>query len=253
MLPMLVALWACSASPRSSQDGPVRYGSEIAAVYPHDPRAFTQGLAYGGNGILYEGTGIRGESSLRKVQLESGEVSRMRALPERYFGEGIALWEDEIIQLTWRSNVGFVYERESFRLLKEFSYPTEGWGITHDGERLIMSDGSDTLYLLNPESFEGLGEVHVQDGEEPLDGLNELEYIDGEVYANVWPTDRIAIIDPDTGQVTGWIDLAGLLSEEDRAPRTDVLNGIAYDRAGDRLFVTGKYWPKLFQIERVRR
>lgn len=243
---------ACTPTTQSAQNGPAPvYDHEIVNVHPHDPDAFTQGLLYH-DGVLFEGTGIYGESDVREVELATGEVLRKREIAERYFGEGIALWEDRLIQLTWRSNVGFVYERTTFDRVDEFSYPTEGWGLTHDGERLIMSDGSSTLYFLDPETFEGTGSVNVHDDGEPIDRLNELEYVDGSVYANVWQTNRIAIIDPDSGRVMAWIDLTGLLDPEDRTPRTDVLNGIAYDAEDERLFVTGKRWPKLFEIDVVR-
>jgi glutamine cyclotransferase len=223
---------------------------EVINTYPHDPNAFTQGLVYE-DGVLYEGTGLKGRSSLRKVELETGEVLQRLDLAAQYFGEGITIWEDKIIQLTWQSHIGFVYDKESFELLREFSYPTEGWGITHDGTRLIMSDGTATLHFLDPETFVETGSVQVFDSNGPVVRLNELEYINGEVYANIWQTDRIARIDPDTGKVTGWIDLTGLLSVEDLRQSVDVLNGIAYDAEHDRLFVTGKLWHKLFEIELV--
>ncbi len=224
------------------------YGYEIINAYPHDRNAFTQGLVFD-DGVLYEGTGIRGESTLRTVELETGEVLKLYSLPAKFFGEGVTLWEDKLIQLTWRSGVGFVYDKESFRLLREFAYPTEGWGITHDEKRLIMSDGTSTLHFLDPNTFEETGRIEVRDRGVPITNLNELEYVKGEIYANVWRTNRIARISPETGQVVGWIDLEGLISEEDRSQPVDVLNGIAYDAKHDRLFVTGKYWPKLFEIE----
>lgn len=224
------------------------YTYEIVNVYPHDRNAFTQGLVFQ-DGILYEGTGLHGRSTLRKVELETGRVLQLGALPAQFFGEGVTVYGDEIIQLTWQSNVGFVYDKDSFELLQTFNYPTEGWGITHDGERLIMSDGTATLHFLEPETFEEINRIQVRDNAGPVVRLNELEYIRGEIYANVWQTDRIARIDPLTGQVTGWIDLAGLLSAQDRSQPVDVLNGIAYDAENDRLFVTGKLWPKLFEIE----
>jgi len=184
------------------------------------------------------------------VALETGEVLQIFHLPAEYFGEGITSYGDKIIQLTWRSKVGFVYDEESFEQLGEFNYDCEGWGLTHDGERLIMSDGTAKLHFLDPETFEETGTVEVQDDEGPVTQLNELEYVQGRVYANIWYTDLIAIIEPQTGQVTGWIDLAGLLSPEDSIG-ANVLNGIAYDFENDRLFVTGKLWPKLFEIELV--
>jgi len=235
-----------------SEEIPI-YGYKILKTYPHDPKAFTQGLVYYKDDILYEGTGMWGESSLRKVNLETGQVLQIHLLPSDIFGEGIVLWQDKIIQLTWQHRQGFVYDRETFTLLKEFSYPTEGWGITHDGTRLIMSDGSATLFVWDPETLQEIGRIEVRDDKGPVVRLNELEYIRGLIYANVWQTDRIAIIRPDDGRVVGWIDLSGLLAPEDRHARVDVLNGIAYDAEGDRLFVTGKYWPKLFQIRVIKR
>ncbi|GAB4535354.1 MAG: glutaminyl-peptide cyclotransferase [Anaerolineae bacterium] len=235
-----------------SSQGPVPvYTYRIVNTYPHDPAAFTQGLVFEEGGLLYEGTGLRGRSTLRKVELETGKVLKLRRLPPHLFGEGVAVLGDRIYQLTWQAHIGFVYDRESFELLAEFHYPTEGWGLTHDGQRLIMSDGTSTLHFLDPETIEETGQVQVYDDLGPVVRLNELEYVRGEVYANVWKTDRIARIDPQTGRVTGWIDLTGLLSQEDRSLPVDVLNGIAYDAQHDRLFVTGKLWPRLFEIELV--
>jgi glutaminyl-peptide cyclotransferase len=228
---------------------PPVYGYEVVAVYPHDPAAFTQGLIYE-DGFLYEGTGLHGRSSLRKVDLQTGEVLQQVMLHSQYFGEGITAFAGRIYQLTWRQGVAFVYEQETFAHLGAFMVPTEGWGLTHDGERLIMSDGSDTLYFRHPQTFAELGRVRVFDAYGPVALLNELEYIDGEVWANVWLTDRIARIDPDTGRVTAWVDLSGLLPEAQRRD-ADVLNGIAYDASTGRLFVTGKLWPSLFQIELI--
>jgi uncharacterized repeat protein (TIGR01451 family) len=224
------------------------YTYTIVNTYPHDPDAFTQGLVFE-NGVLYEGTGLWGRSTLRKVTLETGGVIQSYDLPSEFFGEGITIFGDRIIQLTWRSHTGFVYERDSFDLLREFTYPTEGWGITHDGERLIMSDGTSTLYFWDPETFEQVGQVGVYDENGPVRRLNELEYVQGKVFANVWQTDRIAIIAPQTGQVMGWIDLKGLLDPGSVSQPVDVLNGIAYDAETDRLFVTGKLWPTLFEID----
>jgi glutamine cyclotransferase len=225
-------------------------GYRIVNTYPHDPRAFTQGLVFA-NDVLYEGTGLRGQSSLRKVDLESGNVLQIRELAARFFGEGITIYGKRAIQLTWRARVGFVYDKQTFQLLDTFNYSTEGWGITHDGRSFIISDGSSTLHLLDPQTFKEIGriEVHTRDG--PVSRLNELEYVQGEIYANIWKTDRIARISPQTGEVVGWIDLEGLLKPEDRHRRIDVLNGIAYDAKNDRLFVTGKLWPQLFEIELV--
>ncbi len=223
------------------------YTYEVINEYPHDPSAFTQGLVFE-NGGLFEGTGLYGKSSLRRVKLETGEVLQILHLSSAYFGEGITIYKDEIVQLTWLSQIGFVYDKESFEQLSEFNYNSQGWGITHDGAYLIMSDGTATLHFLNPETFEEISTVKVHDDEGPVIRLNELEYIQGQVYANVWHTDLIAIIDPQSGQVIGWIDLTGLLKPEDSAG-ADVLNGIAYDVENERLFVTGKLWPKLFEIE----
>ena len=218
--------------------------------YPHDPSAFTQGLVFE-EGFIYEGTGVKGQSTLRKVDLQTGDVLLIHELPKKYFGEGITIYGDRIIQLTWRSNIGFVYDKESFRQIDEFSYPTEGWGITHDGDRLILSDGTATLYFMDPDSFEITGQIDVRDDDGSVALLNELEYVLGEVYANVWQTDTIVRIDPQTGRVIGWIDLAGLLDSEESEEPVDVLNGIAYDPSDDRLFVTGKLWPSLFEIDVV--
>jgi len=234
----------------AGQTPPPVYTYEVVNEYPHDPSAFTQGLAFHG-GVLYEGTGLKGRSSLRKVALETGEVLRKRDLAYRYFGEGVTVVGDEIIQLTWRSHVGFVYDRDTFERLREFSYPTEGWGLTHDGLNLIMSDGTAMLRFLDPATFEEVAQLEVRDGDGPVRRLNELEYIGGEIYANVWQTDRIARISPRSGRVVGWIDLTGLLKPEDGTGSEGVLNGIAYDGLGERLFVTGKRWPKLFEIRLV--
>lgn len=226
------------------------YGYKVVNAYPHDKRAFTQGLVFEG-GFLYEGTGLEGRSTLRKVELETGKIVKGRKLADEYFGEGITIYGNKIIQLTLRAGVGLVYDKESFELVGQFNYPTEGWGTTHDGKSLIRSDGTSTLYFLNPETFEQTGRIEVADSDGPVRGLNELEYVQGQIYANVWRTDRIARIDPKTGRVTGWIDLAGLLGTEARGQLVDVLNGIAYDADNGRLFVTGKLWPKVFEIELV--
>ncbi len=225
---------------------PVNYTYEVINVYPHDQNAFTQGLIMD-EGVLYEGTGLYGSSTLRRVDLETGDVLQNYALADGVFGEGITVFGSKIIQLTWKAQKGFVYDKQSFDLLQEFNYSTQGWGITTDGTQLIMSDGTANLYFLDPETFEVTGQVEVRD-EEPVIRLNELEYINGEVYANVWQTNKIAIINPDNGQVTGWIDLTGIYTPEN-SDSNNVLNGIAYDAEGDRLFVTGKRWSQLFQIE----
>ncbi len=226
------------------------YTYNIINIYPHDRGAFTQGLVFE-DGVLYEGTGRFGNSTLRRVELETGDILQIRELSAQFFGEGITIYGDKIIQLTWQSNIGFVYDKNSFELLQEFNYSTEGWGITHDGERLIMSDGTSTLHFLDPQTFEKIGQLGVFDNDGPVTRLNELEYVQGEIYANVWQTDRVARIAPGTGRVIGWVELGGLLTTEDLSEPVDVLNGIAYDANSDRLFVTGKLWPKLFEIELI--
>jgi glutamine cyclotransferase len=237
-------------NPLRSTEAPV-YSYRIVNAYPHDPGAFTQGLVYE-DGFLYEGTGRRGQSSLRKVALETGEVLEIRRLPERFFGEGIALRGDSIFQLTLDAQVLFIYDKHTFDRVGELSYSTHGWGLTRDDLDFIMSDGTSELHFMDPALFTRVGQVLVKDGKRPILGLNELEYVKGEVLANVWRTDLIARISPRTGKVTGWIDLTGLLKPEYRTDSTDVLNGIAYDAAGDRLFVTGKYWPRLYEIKITR-
>ena len=224
------------------------YGYRIVNRYPHDPNAFTQGLVFV-DGFLFEGTGLRGRSSLRKVDLLSGNILRMSRLPDRFFGEGVTVYHNKVIQLTWRANLGFVYDKDTFQVVETFHYPTEGWGITHDGQRLIMSDGTSILYFLDTESYKEIGRIEVRDNKVPVYHLNELEYVKGLILANVWKTERIAQISPETGEVVGWIDLRGLLRPEERVQRVDVLNGIAYDQRNDRIFVTGKLWPKLYEIE----
>lgn len=222
------------------------YSYKVVNTFPHDRKAYTQGLVFD-EGVLYEGTGGYGSSAIRKVEMESGRLLKEYRLPATYFGEGITLFKDTLIQLTWRSNIGFVYDRNSFNLLREFSYPTEGWGITHDQDRIIMSDGTANLYFLNPENFKATGYVEVHDMSGPINRINELEYINGQIFANVWGTDSIVIIDPGDGSVTGWIDLSGLL-DNSYNNSVDVLNGIAYDATVVRIIVTGKLWPQLFEI-----
>lgn len=221
-----------------------RYTYKIVTTYPHDRNAFTQGLVFH-DGFLYESTGLYGHSSLRKVDLTTGTVLQKHLLPSLFFGEGITLFGTKIIQLTWKSRMGFVYNKENFEVLTTFRYPTEGWGITHDGKRLVMSDGSSTIYFLDPKTYKEVGRIKVVDYGSPLKGINELEYVKGEIFANIWPTGRIAVISPQTGKVTGWIDLSDIVPLERSA---DVLNGIAYDAKNNRLFVTGKLWPKVFEI-----
>ena len=219
----------------------------VVNSYPHDPDAFTQGLVVL-NGELYEGTGRNGQSSLRRVALETGEVLQRRNLGALYFGEGITIMNDRVYQLTWQSQLGFVYDRASFELQKTFFLPGEGWGITHDGEQLIVSDGTAQLRFLDPDTQQELKRITVTEEGMPLNRLNELEYIDGEVWANVWYTDFIVRIDPETGQIRGKVDLSGL---HPTRGADDVLNGIAWDAATARLFVTGKLWSKLYEVEVV--
>lgn len=226
------------------------WGYKIVNTFDHDREAFTQGLVFE-NGVLYEGTGIPGRSELRQVELETGAVLQKHKLPDKFFGEGITIYKDRIIQLTYQSNVGFVYDKDSFELLQEFSYPTEGWGITHNGMHLIMSDGTPMLYFLDPETFTQVNRMMVFEKDRPVWGLNELEYLNDEIYANVWPTERIVRIMPETGKVVGWIDMKGLLAPQERDEEVDVFNGIAYDPDNNRLFVTGKFWPKLFEIKLI--
>lgn len=231
----------------SNRPMPLNYTYDVVSVYPHDPNAFTQGLVIE-QGVLYESTGLYGYSTLRRVDLETGNVTQLYSLPSSIFGEGITVFGDKIIQLTWQNQIGFVYDKHSFELLREFSYPTEGWGITHDGSRLIMSDGTANLYFLDPETFQRVGQVEVRDDKGFVTKLNELEFVKGDVYANIWGEEKISIIDPQSGRVKGWIDLAGIYNQENRDPNS-VLNGIAYDAEDDKLFVTGKMWPQLFEIK----
>lgn len=228
-----------------------QYSYRVINSFPHDPAAFTQGLVID-EGYLYESTGKNGKSSLRKVELTSGKILNQYNLPDEYFGEGMTIFQEKIIQLTWKSKTGFVYSREDFTPLQQFSYSTEGWGMTHDNSRLIMSDGTANLFFLNPDTFELTGSILIQDGDTPVTRLNELEYINGKIFANIWLTDKIAIIDPQKGKVVSWIDLTGILQVEPGV-KMDVLNGIAYDEIQNRLFITGKFWPTLFEIELVPR
>lgn len=220
----------------------------VVHTYPHDSQAFTQGLLFA-DGHLYESTGQNGRSTLRMVNLETGRIEQQVPVPAEYFAEGLTTWGSTLIQLTWQSHTAFVYDRFSFRQLRTMSYPWEGWGLTNDGHSLILSDGTPTLHFLDPATMKERRHVIVRDHGTPVTYLNELEFIHGEIYANVWHTDRIARISPATGKVLGWIDLSGLLPEDEKSSPEAVLNGIAYDAAHDRLFVTGKLWPKLFEIK----
>jgi glutamine cyclotransferase len=249
---LLFFLFSCVSSPalvpqkNSPQDIPYR----IVARYPHQPGSFTQGLVFE-DGYLYESTGRYGFSSLRKVRIETGEILKQFPLPSDLFGEGITIYKDRIIQLTWMSLVGFVYDKASFRPLRSFRYPIriEGWGITTDGKQLIMSDGSDRLYFLDPDSFKLKSRLEVYDNNGPVRNINELEYVDGAIFANVWQSPKIIKINPRSGQVTATIDLSGIVPEEYKHHSDYVLNGIAYDPGKKRFFVTGKMWPHVFEVE----
>lgn len=248
---------ACQASPSQPQTStastlghePVAYGYRVVATYPHDAGAFTQGLFWL-DGSLYETTGLVGQSSLRRVSLDDGRVLNKVDIPG-VFGEGSTNWGDQIISITWQDGVGYRWDRASFRQLGTWRYEGEGWGITQNGRELIMSDGSAELRFLDPNTLRETRRVTVTASGRPVDRLNELEFIKGEVYANVWQTSRIARIDPATGNVTGWIDLSQLVRETPGTGYDAVLNGIAYDEARDRLFITGKNWPRLYEIDLV--
>ncbi len=235
-----------------SDIAPQQYTYRVINSYPHDIRAFTQGLIFH-DGYLYESTGRHGESTLRKVDLETGEVLRSLNLDKEFWGEGLCLHDGNLYQLTWKSNVGFIYDKETFRVLRRIHYPTEGWGLTSDGINIYKTDGSHYVYLMDPRYFSETGRIEVFDHNGKVEQLNELEFIDGHIYANVFLTDNIVIIDPVTGQVTGVVDLTGILDQRYHHPDLDVLNGIAWDSEGERLFVTGKNWPRLFEIELVAR
>jgi glutamine cyclotransferase len=227
---------------------PTLYTYTIDNTYPHAPNAFTEGLVFN-NGVLYESTGNYGASSLRQVNLETGEVQKEVSLPSQDFGEGLTVVNDSIVQLTWQSNIGFIYDKATLGVLGNFSYSTEGWGLTFDGNQLIMSDGSSNLYFIDPTTFQKTGQVSVHDGNTSVTEINELEYVHGDVYANIWLQQKIAIINPQTGAVKGWIDLTPLYQTNNPTNNIDnVLNGIAYDAQTSRLFVTGKDWSNLYQI-----
>jgi glutamine cyclotransferase len=246
----ITALALVVGSPTIAQRRATVDSFKVVNVFPHDPTAYTQGLIFR-DGFLYESTGLNGRSTLRKVKLETGEVLQQHRLDSKHFGEGLAVWKGQLVQLTWQSNVAFVYDLLTFAPRRTFSYRGEGWGLTDDGRRLILSDGTDELRFLDPQTFREIRRVRVRDGGAPVRDLNELEFIRGEIYANVWHTDRIARISPQTGQVTGWIDLRGLMATGYRLDPEAVLNGIAYDAVKNRLFVTGKLWPRLFEIRAV--
>jgi glutaminyl-peptide cyclotransferase len=231
----------------ASANAPPEYTFDVIRVFPHDTSAYTQGLAYR-NGYLYEGTGRNGHSSLRKLHLENGEVLQRVDLGPDYFGEGITILGDKVFQLTWTSQTGFVYDVNDFHLLRKFSYSGEGWGLATNGRELLLSDGTAEIRVLDPESFKEKRRIKVHDRATPVDQLNELEFVDGQIFANVWHSNRIARISPQTGDIVGWIDLTGLLSSVYRLEPEAVLNGIAYDPVQKRLFVTGKLWPSVFEI-----
>jgi glutaminyl-peptide cyclotransferase len=244
LLSLLVYLWLFPEAPQ--------YTYRVVKTYPHDRTAFTQGLEYR-DGFLYEGTGMSGRSAVRKIELATGRVIQKYDLPQPFFGEGITVLNQQILELTWQSQTGFVYDKSSFRLLRSFNYPGEGWGLTNDGRQIYMSDGTSQIRVWDPATLSEVRRISVKDGAMPVMQLNELEWVRGEIYANVWQTDRIARISPADGKVLGWIDLTGILPKSERPDPDAVLNGIAYDAAGDRLFVTGKLWPKLFEIRVVAR
>lgn len=224
------------------------YTFKVLHTFPHDANAFTQGLEYH-DGFLYESTGLKGRSSLRKVRLETGEVLQQIEISPEYFGEGITVIKDKIVQLTWQSHIGFIYSLSDFRLQRQFSYPGEGWGLANDGRQIFMSDGTSDIRVLDPATLVEERRFKVHEGTNQIKNLNELEYVEGELYANIWQTDRIARISPQTGEVLGWVNLTGLLSPVYRLADGAVLNGIAYDAKRKRLFVTGKLWPSVFEIQ----
>jgi glutaminyl-peptide cyclotransferase len=241
------AVWVLSCATVSRAAVPT-YGYEIVHTYPHDTSAFTEGLFYL-NGFLYESTGLEQHSSIRKVRLETGEVVQKIDIPAQYFGEGIVNWRGHLISLTWKSQIGFVFDLQTFKLQRQFTYPGEGWALTRNDREIIMSDGTSQLRFLDPNSLQETGRIEVTLDGKPVRNVNELEWVNGKIFANVWQTNWILRIDPANGHVVGLINLAGILQPSDIVEgHTDVLNGIAYDAKGNRLFVTGKYWPKLFEI-----
>jgi glutamine cyclotransferase len=231
------------------QTAPQRYRVKVVRSFPHDPGAFTQGLEYR-DGFLYEGTGLKGQSTLRKVKLETGAVLQSKPLESQYFGEGITVFPDRILQLTWQAEQGFIYDRQTFERKGQFRYSGEGWGLASDGKQIYMSDGSSQIRVWDAATLKELRRITVRSAGRPIDNLNELEWVEGEIYANVWQTDYILRISPADGRVTGIIDCTGLLDQGQG--QADVLNGIAYDKATRRLFLTGKLWPRLYQVELAR-
>ncbi len=235
-----------------SNTKPKQYTFRVVKTYPHDPDAYTQGLFYK-DGFLYEGTGQKGSSSIRKVELETGKVLQSINLENKYFGEGITLFNGKIYQLTWTTQAGFIYDFSTFKQIGSFTYPTQGWGLTNNEAELIMSDGTNVIHFMEPNNFAEIHRIEVFDENDIVDSLNELELINGDIYANVYTTDRMVIINPETGVVKGNIDFKGLLKDSDRTGHEDYLNGVAWDKAGKRLFVTGKQWPKLYQVELIEK
>jgi glutamine cyclotransferase len=225
---------------------------EIIDIYPHDSKAFTQGLVWK-DGFLYEGTGLYGSSSLRKTDFKNGRILKQYNLPEDFFGEGITIFKDRIYQLTWKEQTGFIYDLDTFQLLEIFSYEHEGWGITHDGKYLIISDGTSVLSFIDPLTMEEIRQVEVHEKQRLVDRINELEYIQGKIFANIWQTDKIAIINPESGEILSWLDLSSIKNLLDSNQKIDVLNGIAYDSNNNELFITGKLWPKMFKIKIIDR
>jgi glutaminyl-peptide cyclotransferase len=234
--------------PSATGPAPTQYTYKVIRSYPHDRAAFTQGLEYR-NGILWEGTGLNGRSSVRKVQLETGKVLQKVDIDSQHFGEGITLFGGQLFQLTWQSQTGFIYNAQDLKFIRKFAYRGEGWGLTSDSTRIFFSDGSDAIRVLDGKTLEERRRLMVRDAGRPVLNLNELEWVEGEIFANVWQTDRIARISPLDGRVLGWINLSGILPNAERSDDTDVLNGIAYDAARKRLFVTGKLWPKIYEIQ----
>src|SRR5215207_5425547 len=235
------------AAERSPSGGVTLYGYEVVNTFPHDPEAFTQGLIFH-DGALVESTGLEHHSTLRGVELQTGKVSQRVDVPRDFFAEGVTLFNGRIYQLTWKGEKGFIYDPRTFEKTGEFTYSGQGWGLTHDADSLILSDGTPRIRFIDPADNRVRRAINVTDGGRAVSQLNELEYVKGEIFANVWHQNRVARIDPQTGRVTGWIDLSGLLKPGDTSDEEAVLNGIAYDASGDRLFVTGKLWPKLFEV-----
>jgi glutamine cyclotransferase len=251
---ILAGIFACSNSSPAGQaaDAVPLYSYQVVNSWPHDAEAYTQGLVFH-DGTLFESTGLRGSSSLRRVELKSGKVKKKLEVARPFFAEGMTIFHDKIYQLTWQEQKGFVYDLKKFKPDGEFAYEGEGWGLTHDNQSLILSDGTNRIRFLDPTSFQVQRTISVYDNGQPLAELNELEYIKGEIYANIWKTDRIVRIDPATGKINAWIDMAGLRRWAENNPSENCLNGIAYDAENDRIFVTGKRWPQLFEIRLVRK